>query len=90
MVEEDRIGCAGDGDLGVSIGEHDVGALAAQLEAHLLQVPGGGLGDEPTDLGRAGEGDLVDPFVGRERGAGRLAEARDDIDDTVREVRPRP
>src|ERR1022692_3655419 len=85
MVEKDRIGCAGGGDLGISIGEHDVGTLASQLQAHLLQVPRGGLGNEPTYFGRTGERDLVDLFVGHESGAGSLAIPRDYVDDTIGE-----
>ena len=85
MIEEDRIGGAGDHDRGISIGEHDVGALASQLEAHFLQVPRGGLGHKPTYFGRSGEHDLVDLFVGHECGAGRLAIPRDNVDNTVGE-----
>jgi hypothetical protein len=48
----------------VGVGEHDVGALAAQLQLEPLEVAGGGPHDLAADLGRAGEGDLLDVRVG--------------------------
>src|SRR6185312_17110604 len=50
--EEDRVGRAFD-CAGVGVVEHDVGALAAELERDLLQVPGRSLHDELADLGGA-------------------------------------
>src|SRR6185312_1217437 len=60
----------------------DVGRLAAELEAYLLQVSGRCLDDQLPDLGRARERDLVDVIVRLQRGA-RVAEAGDDVDDAV-------
>ena len=66
-------------DLEVGVLEHDVRALAAELERDLLQVARRRLHDQLADLGRAGEGDLVDRVVRRERRAG-VAEAGHDVD----------
>ena len=70
VVEEDRVGRARDRRLQVGVGVDDVGRLAAELQADLLQVAGGRLDDQLADLGRAGERDLVDVVVGGERRAG--------------------
>ena len=40
VVEEDRVGGAGDGRVGIGVVEHDVGALAAEFESELLEVAG--------------------------------------------------
>jgi len=47
----------------VRVGEHDVGALAAELERHRLDLPGAASHDLAADLGRAGEDDLRDARV---------------------------
>ena len=87
VVEEDAEVDPGDGVLDVGVVEDDVGGLAAQLEGDLLEVGvGGGLEDLATDEGGAGEGDLVDVHVRGEGGAGGLAEAGDDVDDSGREA----
>ena len=53
------------------VGEDDVGALAAQLEADALQIRIGRRGhDFAADLARAGEGDAVDIVMRGERCAG--------------------
>ena len=52
------------GDVGV--GEDDVGALAAELEGHRLDLVGAAGHDPLADLGRAGEDDLADQLVGHE------------------------
>ena len=70
----------------VGVGEDDVRALAAELERDPLEGVGGARHDDPADLGRAGEGDLVDARVLDERRAGRLAIAGDDVDDARREA----
>ena len=57
---EDADQGAVDGGLEVGVGEHDVGALAAQLEADLLHVLGSLAHDVLADLDGAGEGDHVD------------------------------
>src|SRR5436309_9604348 len=77
----------GNRDLEIRVGQHDVRRLAAELERDLLQVAGCGAQDQLADLGRAGERDLVDVGVGRERGAGGLAEPRDDVQHAGREAR---
>ena len=65
--------------------EDDVGGLAAELEGDLLVGAGDRLGDRLADVGRAGEGDLVDVRVLDQRVAG-LAGAGDDVDDARRQV----
>ena len=60
--------------------EDDVRGLAAELEREPLAGAGEAPLDLLPDLGRAGEGDLVDVLVLDERGAG-AAVARDDVDD---------
>ena len=65
--------------------EDDVGGLAAELEGDLLVGAGDRAGDRLADLGRAGEGDLVDVGVRHDRAAG-VAGAGDDVDDARREV----
>ncbi len=86
MVEEDSVRGACHRAL-VGVVEDDVGALAAEFEGELLEVPGGCLEDELADLGGAGEGDLVDIVMGRERGACGLAETWHHVDDAVRNAR---
>ena len=80
-VVEDRVRRLAGEALEVGVGEDDVRALAAELEADLLHVVGG----QPHDLlaGRrlAGEGDLADPGMAGDRRAGRAARAGDDVDD---------
>ena len=60
--------------------EDDVRRFAAQFQAHLLQVPGRGVDDQPANFRRAGEGNLVHALMRRERGAGGFAEPGDDVD----------
>jgi hypothetical protein len=48
---------------GVGVVEDDVGALAAEFQRELLQVPGRGLHDQLADLSGTGEGDLVHVIV---------------------------
>jgi len=81
LIEEDGGGGASDGGVHVGIGEDDGGRFTAEFEGDLFEVAGGGDGDEFADLGRSGEGDLVDERVGGEWGAAGLAEAGEDIDD---------
>jgi hypothetical protein len=50
VVEEDSVGGALD-CAGVGVGEHDVGALAAELRADLLQVARGGVHDDLANVG---------------------------------------
>ena len=66
--------------------EHDVGALAAQLELHALQIPGRRLDDLAPDGGRSGERDLVDAgMFGQVLARGR-AVAGHDIDHAARDA----
>ena len=86
LVEEDALGGAGDRGLDVGVVEHDVRALAAELERDALEVRAARrLRDQLADLGAAGEGDLVDVRVLGERGAG-VAVARDDVQDAGRDA----
>ncbi len=73
----------------VSVGEDDVGRLAAELERDALQVAGRGLQDQLADFGRAGERDLVDIGMLGDRAAGAGAEARDDLHDALGQSRLR-
>ena len=89
LVEEDRVGGAVGGQLQVGVVEQDVGRLAAQLQQDLLDRAGGQGGDPPADLGRAGEGDLVDLGRGDQRLAGLGPEPGQDVDHPVGHARPR-
>ena len=60
LVEVDAVDDALDGLIDRRVGEDDVRRLAAELEREALLRPGGGALDALADLGRAGEGDLVD------------------------------
>ena len=60
LVEVDAVDDALDGLVERRIVEHDVGGLAAELEGQGLVGAGDALEDLAADLGRAGEGDLVD------------------------------
>ena len=79
LVEEDAVGRARDCHVHVGILVEHLRALAAQFKRDLLEIARGGLHDQPADLGRAREGDLVDAVVGRERRA-RVAEPGHDVD----------
>ena len=81
VFEDADLDSAVEGLVDRSVVEHDVGGLAAQLEGHLLVGAGDHLGDRAPDIGRAGEGHLVDVVVGHQRPAG-LAGAGHDVDDT--------
>ena len=65
LVEPDRVDHAFDRRIEVGIVEDDERRLAAELQRQRLAGAGGGLADLPPDLGRAGEGDLVDRRGGR-------------------------
>ena len=66
-VHPDRVVTVDTGsrDRSVDVGvlEDDVGGLAAQLQRYLLDVRGSRPHDGAPNLGRAGEGDLVDLLV---------------------------
>src|SRR5215208_5071135 len=63
LVEPDRIDETFDRAVDIGIVEDDIGRLAAKLQSERLAGAGGFLADEAADLGRAGEGDLVDILV---------------------------
>ncbi len=84
LVEPDRVDDALDRAVEIGILEDDERRLAAELERQLLARAGGRLTDGAADLGRAGEGDLVDVVVFDQRRAGR-AVAGDDVDDAGRQ-----
>ena len=83
MIEEDRVRRTGDGRIEIGIFEHNIRRLAAELERDFLQVVGSGSHDQLAHFGRAGESDLVDIRMRGQRGAGRFAEAGDDIHHTI-------
>ena len=62
--------------------EDDVGALASQFEGEAFACASGRGSDFLANLGRPGEGDLVDIGMADERCAG-AAVAGDDVDDTL-------
>ena len=86
LVEPDRVDDALDRAVDIGVLEHDEGRLAAELERQLLACSRGRLADGAADLGRAGEGDLVDALLGDERRPGR-AVSGDDVDDARRQPR---
>jgi hypothetical protein len=71
LVEPDGIDHAFDRRVEIGIVEDDEGRLAAQFQRQLLAGSGRGLADDAADLGRAGEGDLVDAVMRDEGRAGR-------------------
>src|SRR6201987_6473051 len=60
--------------------------LAAEFQHDLLQVAGRGPHDLLTDLGRPGEGDLLDVRMRGDRRARGVAVAGQQIDDAVRDT----
>src|SRR5262245_17517856 len=87
LVEEQAEVGALDGGVEVGVGEDDVRALAAQLEADTFEVAlGGGLRNDLAGGVLAGKGDLVDILVAGEGGAGGGAEAGHHVDDAVGEA----
>ena len=85
LVEVDAVDDALDRLIDRAVVEDDVGGLAAELERQLLAGPGEPTLDRLTDLGRAGERDLVDVGID-ECGAGR-AVTGDDVDHARRQLR---
>ena len=68
------------------VGHHDLRALAAAFEDDPLEVALRRVTEEqPTDLRRAREREDIDVGVSTKRLAGRLAEARDHVEDAVRD-----
>ena len=85
LVEEDPVDDALDGLVERRVVEHDVGGLAAELEAQPRVRARDAPHDLLADLGRAGERDLVDVRVLDERLPDR-GPAGDDVDDARRQV----
>ena len=79
LVEEDAVRRARDRNVHVGILVEHLRALATQLERDLLEIARRRLHDQPADLGRAREGELVDAVVGRERRP-RVPEPGHDVD----------
>ena len=71
----------------VGVGEHDVRALAAQLEVHRMQGLHRRLEDAAAGGGAAGEAHRVDAGVLGDRLPGLAAQAGDDVDHAVGEAR---
>ena len=70
----------------LAIGEHQIGALAAALQPHLLEVRLRGIFHEIfADLGRAGEHQTIDIRVQTQRLARLLAEPRQHVEHTRRQ-----
>jgi hypothetical protein len=78
LVEEDPVYDAFDSLVDRGVVEDDVGGLAAEFEGELLARAGGGSGNQAADLGRTGEGDLVDVRVFDQRATG-IPGAGDDV-----------
>ena len=70
----------------VGIREHDLRRLAAEFERHADVVVRGGLLHHRADFGRTGEGDEIDLRMRRQRGAGFLAGAGDEVERAGREA----
>ena len=85
-VREDRARRAHRGLVDIRIGQHDHRRLAAQLQRHPFEISRGGANDRATDFGGAGERDFVDAGMLRQRGSGFLADSRQQIEGTVREI----
>src|SRR5262249_23666199 len=83
LIVEDSVRSAGNRQVEIGVREHDRRRLAAELERNSLQIAGGRLDDQLADLGRAGEGDLIDVRMFGKCGAGRLAKPGHDVDDAV-------
>jgi hypothetical protein len=85
-IEEDRARRAADRNIHVGVGEDDGRRFAAEFQRYLLQIAGGRLDDQLADFGRAGECNLVDVRMRRQRRAGGLAKPGQDIDDAIGET----
>ena len=70
----------GSAALEVGVGEDELRRLAAEFERHRRDMARGRRLDQRPDCERAGEGEVVDARMARERRAGLLAEARHDVE----------
>ena len=80
VVLADRVA---DRQVQVGVREHQQRGLAAQFQRHRGQLRARGRGDQAAGRGRAGERDPRQVRVRRQRRAGLLAQALDDVEDTV-------
>src|SRR5439155_10016672 len=87
LVDEHAEERAVDGRLEVGVGEKDVRRLAAELQRYFLQRSCSAAHDRLSDVDAAGERNLVDVRMLDYRGAGALADSRDDVHDTGRQAR---
>ena len=88
LVAEDAPERGAHGGVEIGVGEDDVGRLAAQFQAQALQVGDGRVLQQLARRGdAAGEADLVDILVQRERLAGRGAVARDHVERAIGQAR---
>ena len=85
LIEPNGVDHAFDGAIDVGIVEQDESRLAAQFEGQFLTAAGGLATDLATDLGRPGEGDLVDAGMADDCGTG-VAAAGDDVDKAGRQA----
>ena len=72
--------------LEVGIGEDDVRRFATELERNLFQIARRGANEDTAHFGAAGEGNLVNVVVVRERRSRGLAEAGDDVEYSIGEA----
>ena len=79
-VLHDGVDDHGDGGVQVGVGKDDLRAFAAQLQRHGAVALGSHLLDQRADLGAAGEADVVDAGVARQRVAHLVAVAGDDVE----------
>ena len=72
---------------GVEVGvlEDDEGPLATQLGGERREIPRGRLANDPSGLGRTGEGDPSHARIVHERPARFLAQTLDEVEDARRE-----
>ena len=71
----------------VGVGEHDVGALAAEFERDPLELIGARALDVLADRLRPGERDLVDTWMGQQRLPRLVADPGDDVEHPGRNTR---
>src|SRR5205085_12397823 len=86
LVEPDGIDNALYDAVQIGIIEDDERGFAAQLEREFLTGTGGGAANAASDIGRAGEGDLVDIWMAHQRLTNLRSFSRQDIDDTRRQA----
>ncbi|MCY1225918.1 hypothetical protein D9M72_381300 [compost metagenome] len=87
LVEEDGPGGTGGGLVEGGVVEHDHRRLAAQLQGEAGHVLNRRVTDQLAHRGGAGEGQLVDPGMGRQGGTRFGAHTRDDVHHAWRDAR---